>query len=346
MTAGRLKVRSGVVTLIALLLSGLLHGQIAPVATPKPGPAPEGRAEILRRFGLDPASSLESRVRETPASVLAMFAEPGTPAPTPHVLTPEERRQLSTALDALTPLQRQVLGERLRSLSFLDGMPNTALTSTVNPDGGYRLFDITLRAGVFRQNASEWLTEKERTCFDAAGSPLDVSVEAGTLPAIVYALVHEATHVVDSSLRITPALPAGDASSSGFTRGVWADSATPVVAYRNPLLESVRFRQGGRILPIGDARAVYEALGKTPFASLYGSRNWSDDLAEYVAVYELTRTLHQPYRFVIRKGPESVFVYEPMSSSLVLGRSATLRDGVGRGLLSAEDQGHGSSESR
>lgn len=283
----------------------------------EPTPAVDSRVETLRRFGLDPKSSLASRVRETPASVMEMFEEPGTPAPTPHVLTPVERRQLSAALDALPPLHRRVLGERLRTLSFLDGMPNTALTSTVNPGADYRLFDITIRAGIFGQNASDWLTEKERTCFDTAGSPLEVSIEAGTLPAIVYALIHEATHVVDSSLRITP---------GAFTKDVWADSSTPVARDRDPLLESVRFRSGGRVLPIAEARAVYEALSRTPFASLYGSRNWADDLAEYVALYELTQKLDQPYRISIRKGTEQVFVYEPMKSRLVLGRADQLKD--------------------
>lgn len=307
-----------------------------PVRADGPAKGADSREATLRRFGIDPASPLASRVRATPASVLKMFEDPATPLPTAHVLTAEERRQLSMALEALTPLQKRVLGERLHSLSFLDGMPNTALTSTVNPDGEFRLFDITLRAGVFRQNASEWLTEKERTCFDAAASPLEISVEAGSLPAIVYALVHEAAHVVDSALGITPgSRRAGpSAAPTEFTRGVWADSATPVAAYRNPLLESVAFRRDGRVLPIADARAVYEALEKTPFASLYGSRNWSDDLAEYVAVYELTHALHQRYRVVIRNGAETVYAYEPMKSALVRGRAGALSAGTSRGLLS------------
>jgi hypothetical protein len=322
-------------TLAALLLSAALAGS-GPIAAAEPTPTPRGdqRTETLRRFGLDPTSSLESRVRETPASVMEVFAEPRTPAPTPHVLTQAERRQLSAALDALPPLHRRLLSERLRTLSFLDGMPNTALTSTVNPDEDYRLFDITIRAGVLSQSVSEWLTDKERTCFDFAGSALEVSIEAGTLPALVYALIHEATHVVDSALRITPAPPArgqpaaatAAADASAFTRSVWADSTTLAARYRDPLLESVRFRSGGRVLPIGEARAVYEALSRTPFASLYGSRNWYDDLAEYVALYELTRKLDQPYRIVVRKGTEQVFVYEPMKSSRVLGRSDQLKD--------------------
>jgi hypothetical protein len=312
--------RVGKSTSILSFLAGLLVSAWA-------GSAESGsRAEVLRRYGVDASAPLESRVGPTPASVLAMFDEPGTAAPTPHVLTDAERAQLARAIAALPPLHRRVLADHLRTLSFLDGMPNTALTSIVNPDGEYRLFDVTFRAGVFRQDASEWLTEKERSCFDAAGSPLTVTVDIGTTPALVYALLHEATHVVDASLGITRRPPGGaDASESAFVRGVWADDTTPAPAYRNPLLESVRFRHEGRVLPIGDARRVYEALRRTPFASLYGSRNRSDDLAEYVALYTLTQKLGQPYRIVIRSGADTVFAYEPMKSELVLGRAGAMK---------------------
>src|SRR5262249_44564637 len=141
----------------------------------------------------------------------------------------------------------RILHERLRSVSFLDGMPNTALTSTVNPDEHYRLFDITIRAAIFQQDVSEWLTEKERTCFQTAGSPLSVAVEAGKLDAIVYVLLHEATHVIDSCLGVTPTIRFGDqpphgVSATAFTKGVWNDRLTPFPRYRDPLLERVRFR--------------------------------------------------------------------------------------------------------
>lgn len=88
-------------------------------------------------------------------------------------------------------MHRRVLSERLRSVSFLDGMPNTALSSTVNAEEPFRLFDITIRAPILRQNASEWLTEKERSCFDSARSPLSVTIEAGKRDAIMYVLLHD-----------------------------------------------------------------------------------------------------------------------------------------------------------
>ena len=283
------------------------------------------RDEVARRYGLDPTSSLDSRIRETPTAILKMFDDVGTAPPTPHVLTEEERRKLSAAFATFPPLHRRVLSERLRSVSFLDGMPNTALTSTVNPDEPFRLFDITIRAAILHQTVSEWLTEKERSCFDSTGSALSVSIEAGKRDAIVYALLHEATHIVDASLAMTSNLPFGEQPAGGippttFTRGVWTERTLPAPSYRDPLRELVRFYAGGNTLPIAQAVSVYESLRRTPFASLYGSSNRYDDLAEYVTIYHWTATLKQPYRIVIRKEGKAVFSYEPMKSNLVRDR--------------------------
>ncbi len=315
-------------TFIAGLLV-IVSGWPTPSMTDE-APTPAQRADAVRRHGLDPTTPLESRVRETPSTVLAMFKELGGPQPTAHALTAEERGKLAAAFAALPPLHRRILRERLRSVSFLDGMPNTALTSPVNPDEPYRLFHITIRAGILREDVSDWLTQKERTCFDAAGSTLSVSIEAGKLDAVVYVLLHEATHVVDSCLGITPAFRSGDppavgATATAFTEGVWNGRLTPSAQYRDPLLERIKFRAGGQPLAIGQAESVYAALRRTPFVSLYGSSNWYDDLAEYLTLYHLTEVLGQPYRIVIRKEGKEVFAYEPMKAQVVRERVGQMK---------------------
>ena len=292
-------------------------------------PTAAQRAEALRRHGLDPATPLASRVGKTPEKVFKMFEEARMAVPRPHALTDTERRSLAEALAVLPPLHRRILQERLRSLSFLDGMPNTALMSVVNFEEPYRLYDITIRAGVLHQDVSEWLTEKERTCFDAKGSPLSVSIEAGTRDAILFVLLHEGTHIVDNCLRITPAVRLDgqpvDAHLTPFTEAIWTGRTTAAPRYRDPLRERVRFYAGGQVLPIDKAEAVYASLSRTPFVSLYGSSNWYDDLAEYVAVYHLTEKLGQPFRIVLRKDGKEVFAHEPMKSDLVRGRIGQMR---------------------
>lgn len=296
-------------------------------------PKSAAQAEAYRRHGLDPATLLGSRVKGTPAYVLDLFKDLGGPAPTNHALTDADRLSLKAAIDALPPLHRRVLTERLRVISFLDGMPNTALTSTVNHDEPHKLFDITINASILRQNASEWLSQKEQSCFDASSSPLRVTIDAGTkLPALVYVFLHEATHVLDASLRITPAAPPADAPAQiadkpgfGFTNGVWTQLTLPVPRFRDPYRGRIGFYTSGGKIPISEAPTVYESLRKTPFVSLYGSLNWFDDLAEYVTVYHLTEILKQPYRIVVRKDGAEVFVYEPMKSSLVRERIGEMK---------------------
>jgi len=307
---------------------GLLNFGVADPPAPQEGPA-----EISRRHGLDPKIALESRVASTPASVLALFRETERPAPQAHALTAAERLQLSTAIQSLPPVHRRVLGERLRVLSFLDGMPNTALTSTVNPKDSFRLFDITVNARILHENVSEWLTKKERTCFEAKGSALCVYVDAGTkVDALVYVLLHEATHIVDSCERITPPLAdagkaprAANRPATAFTEGIWNDVALPVALYRDPLRERVLFYVECAPMPTDRAPDLYEYLRRTPFASLYGGRNWLDDLAEYVSVYHLTEVLKQPYRIVVRRGDAEIFAYEPMKSEVVRRRIGQMK---------------------
>ena len=179
-----------------------------------------------------------------------------------------------------------------------------------------------VRASVLHETISEFLTRKERTCYVASGPGETVSVEAGSLPALVYVLLHESIHVIDISHRHgqegSPHLFAGD-DPSKIVQGVWINATTPVAAYRPPLLEQSWFHIC-KPVSIGNAEATYRMLGRTPFVSLYGSSNWYDDVAELVTCYYLTQVLHQPYRIRLRDGTEALYSLEPMESPLVQAR--------------------------
>lgn len=288
-------------------------------------PPPESN-EAYKRYGLDTAKPIESRVGETSADVLEMFKEAGFATPKNHVKRLGEA-PVSICNRRLPPLQKRILTQRLRNISFLDGMPNTVLTSSINPDEAFRLFDVTVNAAILSQNASEWATKKERTCFDSSGSELSVSIDMGTkLDALVYVLIHEATHIVDACEHITPETTAKpvdgkakpDPEQYGFTKGVWIELKKPVERFGYAKRE--RLFIPATAIPIDEAIDLYSSFRSTPFVSLYGSTSWFDDLAEYAAVYHLTEVLKQPFRIVVRKGDAEIFVYEPMKSELVRGR--------------------------
>lgn len=266
--------------------------------------------KVQQEFGLDPQQPLIDRVQNTSEKTLERFRQAGM-SPRQHALTNAERRQLEKVLASLPPLHLRVLKGHLRSINFLDNMPNTALTSIVNNGSDFPVFDITVRAGIINQTASEWMTEKERTCFQAEDSSLQVFCQIGEQSALLYIMLHETTHVVDDVLKIS--------QTTAFSGGIWQDRTQLAPRFSQTLLDSTRYR-GGNPLPMSRAESLYQTLTRTPFVSLYGASNWLDDLAEYLSVYHFTHKLKQPFRIILRKNGREVFSYQPMKSKLVQSR--------------------------
>lgn len=267
----------------------------------------------------DATVPLVNRVNKTPENAMAIFHEAGM-QPTEHILTAQERDAVTAAFKLMPPLHQRVLKEHLAGISFLDNMPNTALTSMVVSADSVRRFHITFRAAILKQTISEWLTEKERTCFIADSSTRLVSLYAGKLNAIIYVLLHETTHVVDGSLDLFHDPAKGFARQ--FTNGVWQDRITLVNG--DSLLNKNRFHRG-KPLPYNNAVALYSALQQTPLVSLYSTSSWSEDLAECLTVYHLTHQLKQPFKLVVSDNGKVVFINEPLKLSKVSGRMKNLR---------------------
>jgi len=217
--------------------------------------------------------TLASRVALPEPEVIATFEGAGMRDVGPHVLTQAERARVEAALSSLPALHRRILGQKLRRLSFVDGIPGqgTGLTSQV---GDSDRFDITLRASLFDESLSEFLTTKERRLFEPDGSGRTLTVEASGADALFYVLLHEASHVVDSTL--------GLSSKDGpFAAGIWQDRSTLAPGLASSPAATTTFRRGARI-PLGRADGIYDALALTPFVSLYATAAAPEDLAEFI----------------------------------------------------------------
>ncbi len=283
---------------------------------------------VQQKAGFDPEKSFIDRVDNTPDDVLKMFREEGM-SPTKHQLTKQELEIVASAFKVLPPLHQRVLKQHLKSFSFLDNMPNTALTSPVVVKRGINLYHITFRAGILHQNITEWINEKERTCFEGGDSTIKVSIEAGLLSAFIYILLHEGTHVVDGSLQLNlvdsvGGKPKPNKFIASFSKGIWKNYNTLSWPVTDSIALQSRFRLNGRRYKVDEAVAVYQSLSKTPFVSLYSTASWHEDLAELLTVYHLTNYLKQPFRVVVSKNGKEMFNYEPMKSATVQQRLALL----------------------
>ncbi|KQM77984.1 hypothetical protein ASE74_16345 [Pedobacter sp. Leaf216] len=236
-----------------------------------------------------------------------------------HDLTATDKEAIEQAFAILPPLHQRILKEHLHSITFLDSMQNTALTSDVDTSKSHRTFNIIFRAGILNESISKFATWKENTGFDASGnSGMTVEVNAGDHNAFQYVLLHEATHIVDKVLDLTPSVHDQRASftHTNSTMGIWQHHTTVAKQFVLPTLGKSLFRSGN-LLPIALTPQLYADLNQTPFPSLYATSNWHDDIAELLAIYHVTKKLKQPYIILVKQNGLVVKTYEPMKNKLV-----------------------------
>lgn len=274
---------------------------------------------------VDEHSFYKDRISKAPQSVFEKFIEAGM-QPTNHELTETEKVKVGKAFAILPPLYKKVLKEHLQSISFMDNMPNTALTSTLETTGSSKQFNITFRAGILNETISEWATWKEKSAFDNSANPTtEIQIDAGKLDAIQYVLLHEATHVVDAVLGFTPHAVEADSlvAHTEFTRNIWRLFNKPTAQFTNPTLEKTRFRSG-KIQPITSASEIYNTLKTTPFTSLYGMASWYEDAAELISIYHLTQKMKQPFTVFVKEKEKVISRFEPMTNAFVKQRAKKL----------------------
>ena len=155
--------------------------------------------------------------------------------------------------------------------------------------------------------------------YDVSANPtFEVQIDSGKLEAFVYVLLHEANHVVDAVLKLTPEANEDEnlVQHTSYTKNIWLLFNSPMTKFTNPILEKTRFRSG-KVQPITAAKETYNQLEKTPFVSLYGMASWYEDIAELVTIYHLTIKLNQPFVLYIKENGQITSKFEPMKNKLV-----------------------------
>lgn len=260
----------------------------------------------------------KSKISVAPENIFKKFIDAGM-HPTNHELTNAEQKKIEKAFSLLPSLHIKILKEHLHSISFMDNMPNTALTSPVESTDSIKKFNITFRAGILNETISEWATWKEKSLYATTTNPsLEIQIDAGNLDAFVYVLLHEATHVVDAVLKLTPDANEDEnlVQHTSYTKNLWRLFNSPMTKFTNPILEKTRFRSG-KVQPITAAKETYNQLEKTPFVTLYGMASWYEDIAELVTIYHLTIKLNQPFVLYIKENGKIISKFEPMKNKLV-----------------------------
>lgn len=280
----------------------------------------------LASYGFEPGSSIIDRVGETPEFVLSEWMnEDKRQDYSSYAPGRDEMEIIKTCLGLIPDLHKRVLNERLVGIYFINNFMGSGLCDWLVDEEGKVYCYIAFNPEVFQSDISGLITKKENTPFIPDKTNISVQINCGDKhPGFLYILLHESTHAVDYIMGITPytspwfsKLKKKHPKTTPFIKDIWKDYNHPLEKYDFEMRTSLKYYGlfGGPEINISDARALYSRLSKTPFASMAGSVNWAEDLAEFLTFYHLTEKLKTSYSITVLENRKPIFIYEPMKNS-------------------------------
>jgi hypothetical protein len=260
------------------------------------------RRPLLERCGVAPDEIL--------AYVGLVNAACDNPAVPSAVAIPADfAADLHDAIAEMPEVVRQLLDHPLLGVFVCDGLGSSAITDIVVTPQGQVLGVVTaIDLGSFRERtANAWATWKESSPFAANGRyTVDTVIEEpandNRKNAIQFILLHEFGHVLTAGTGFLPdwwidPQDVGSTEDYSFLPLSWQVTEdkriVPLAQDDFALRGSLKYYADGQLA--GDAVLdVFEAVGKTSFATAYAATNAYEDFAESFASYVHTVLMKKP----------------------------------------------------
>lgn len=277
---------------------------------------------------------LHERISSTPKVVMDFWlAFDGRKDYTTYMPSSKEIADIKNGLDLLPPLHKKVLKERLLGIYCIKNFLGSGAADWVADKKKNLYFYIVINPKILAmKDLTENLTWREQSCF-VNESDVEIFVNCGRdTNQMSYVFLHEGTHILDYFYRITPYVEKEMMNfnciskiETVFTKGIWKSINVPVSVYQ--FRKDVTFYgldKGPRI-KASDAPEIYRGLSESPFVSLYGSKSWAEDLADYVTFYHITQKLKLPYIITVKVKGKKVISYKPMDNQEVKKRFGLMK---------------------
>jgi len=288
----------------------------------------------LKSYNFNAESDLISRVAPPPDSILKMLRKlDNCPAYIPYKPTKDEMKIIEESLDLLPPAFKDILKLRLVNIYFVKNYYGGGITDWILDEKGKIYFYIVFNPETLKMSASDWFTYRDNSCFVKDTKKIKIKIDCGKKhKAFIGVLLHETAHVVDCVLKITPYLDDDTymlykykkmkVAITPFVKDDWMSIYLPSRVNDFHLREMITFYglNNGPKINISDVKTVYNGLSKTRLVSLYSSKSWAEDSAEFMAFSYFVRELNQPYVITLFDGKKKIYSYEPMKNKQVANR--------------------------
>ncbi len=296
--------------------------------------------ELFHQYTWDEKSALIERVSNAPEKMLNYLREyDDRPDYSVYSPNPEEMQLIQEYLDILPRGIKRLLQQKLVAIHFINGFIGSGMTDLLF-DNQENLFSvIILNPDTLKDTLSERITFRESSAFISDTPDIDIQViSSDKYAGLLYVLLHEATHAYDYIRGTTPYIEEfiedyhkhkglSTPRETLFTRGIWKGIKTPVEKNEFQNRRDLTFYGlgGGPKIPLSKCLVVYQGFEHSPFPSLYGAKNWAEDLADMLTFYHITQIMGLEYRISIQSNDNDITSYHPFDNPLVKKRFKTLK---------------------
>lgn len=285
---------------IFLLIFLALSTNLLLYSVNKKNEQPTEPIQQYRNYSFDQNSKLIDRATDVPDFALQYLIKlDGIKSYKNYKLNESEIDIFEQNIDLLPEIYKNELKDTLIGIYFIDNFWGSGLTHFVVDDYNNLYTIIFLNPKLLQLSLSEAYTMKENTCFKKDKN-IRLEVELSeTLNGILYVLLHETTHSIDFTKRITP-FTHGEMlkyvspfHESEITKQIWDNYYQLKAKYKSEIFSKISFYgfNNGPILKLSEAKHLYKKLEKTPFVSLYSTFSWAEDIADLYTIQYLVTNL-------------------------------------------------------
>jgi hypothetical protein len=192
--------------------------------------------------------------------------------------------------------------EKLLAVYFVENFSGGGMTEWVVDRNGNSFYYMVLNSALLKESLDDWLSDKENSFFEKLPASPVMRVHTGTnYRAVMYALLHEGTHVLDFEKGVTPYVDAlhrkfknRKKETSAFTDGVWLQQTQPLARYdfsHRAALNPYGEYSGRGLIAKSEMQTMFAQLAQTPFAGFYGGTSWNEDLADFMTYQIIEKKL-------------------------------------------------------
>jgi len=243
--------------------------------------------------------------------------------------TIDERALFQEYFDLLPVKYRNEMDEKVAKIYFVDNFDSGAMTDVVFNDKKEMFVVLYLNKKLLTTSLGDWISFRDNSSFYPRKGVQIFSRCTGDYFGLIYALIHEVSHIFDYYHQITPYVEEFQRDTSSlkttpFVDTIWKDLRN-ASDEKNVLGDSKfsGYGLGGKI-DISMAHNLYKKLNSSPFASLYGAQSWSEDFAESFSWWYMKDKLGIDYSVLVEVDGKVVLSFEPFQTQSAKSRVSIL----------------------